>query len=96
MLKRITRAVPPLPPPAPSPLDQIAQVLRVPLLPLQIFWQNLVALRPWWPVVIPLLAWNFWRTYQREQADVLAQRTKAQDKPSTAATIIRRLRGLRG
>jgi hypothetical protein len=41
---------------------------------MRIFWDNLNALRPAWPVLLPLLAWVGWRAYQRERADVLGLR----------------------
>jgi hypothetical protein len=52
----------------------IATALDSPLLaPLRIFWDNLYTMRPWWPVLLPLLAWAGWRAYQRERAEVLSR-----------------------
>jgi hypothetical protein len=31
-------------------------------------------MRPWWPVLFPLLLWIGWRSYQKERARVLVQR----------------------
>jgi hypothetical protein len=52
----------------------LAQALDVlPLAPVRVFWDSLSELRPWWPVLLPLLAWIGWRTYQQERAAVLSQ-----------------------
>ncbi len=39
-----------------------------PLAPVRTFWDALIELEAWWPLLIPLLLWVFWRTYQRERA----------------------------
>ncbi|MFO7171310.1 MAG: hypothetical protein DIU80_025045 [Chloroflexota bacterium] len=54
--------------PMPGVLDQAKVVLRVETLPFWLFWQNLLALRPWWPVVVPFLIWYARRSYRRERA----------------------------
>lgn len=54
--------------------DTITQVLELPpVLPIRLFWDNLIAMRPWWPVLLPLLAWIGWRTYRNERARVLGE-----------------------
>lgn len=55
----------------PSLLAQAMDIL--PIAPVRLFWDSLSELRPWWPVLLPLLAWIGWRTYQRERAAVLSQ-----------------------
>lgn len=48
-----------------------AQALAMPqLIPVRLFLDNLLALRPWWPVLVPLMLWVGIRTYQRERAAV--------------------------
>ncbi len=55
--------------------DTLTQALELPpLLPLRLFWENLNTMRPWWPVLFPLLLWVGWRSYQKERARVLVQR----------------------
>ena len=39
-----------------------------PLAPARAFWDALRELEDWWPVLLPVLLWVFWRTYQRERA----------------------------
>jgi len=38
-----------------------------PLASVRDFWEALFELEDWWPLLIPLLLWVFWRTYQRER-----------------------------
>jgi hypothetical protein len=100
MLQHLTRRDG-APPPVPGPVEQAAQLLRLPLLPLQIFQQNLLAVRPWWPVVLPLLGWAFWRTYERERAEALraraervaAERALAAERRRERPSWLRRRRG---
>lgn len=76
--KLLARRLPEPPAEAPGVQGIIAQALAMPqLVPLREFWQNLAGLRPWWPVLLPLLLWIGWRTYRRERAEVLAQRALA-------------------
>jgi hypothetical protein len=54
--------------------DTMMQALELPpLVPIRLFWDSLAAMRPWWPVLLPLLAWIGWRTYRDERARVLAR-----------------------
>ena len=39
-----------------------------PLAPVRTFWDSLREMEDWWPLLLPLLVWVFWRTYQRERA----------------------------
>ena len=39
-----------------------------PLAPAITFWDALRELEDWWPLLLPVLLWVFWRTYQRERA----------------------------
>ncbi|HEX9374177.1 MAG TPA: hypothetical protein VF897_24400 [Roseiflexaceae bacterium] len=41
------------------------------LAPLRIFLDSFSDLRPWWPVIVPLLLWYFWHTYRRERSRIL-------------------------
>jgi hypothetical protein len=43
---------------------------RSPLPEARDFWGSLREMRVWWPVLIPVLLWAFWRAYQRERASV--------------------------
>ena len=75
MRKLLARGLPEPPAAAPSPADMLAHVLDMPLLaPVRIFWGSLSDMRPWWPILLPLLALVGWRTYRRERARVLARR----------------------
>lgn len=40
------------------------------------FRDDLLMLRPWWPLLIPVLLWLGWRTYRRERAAVLRRRAR--------------------
>ena len=71
--KLLSQGLPEPPAEATSLRDTVMQALALPpLLPIRLFWDNLRAMRPWWPVLLPLLAWIGWRTYQRERASVRA------------------------
>jgi hypothetical protein len=52
-----------------NPRAAIDQAIAAsPLAPVRTFWDALIELEDWWPVLIPLLLWIFWRTYQHERA----------------------------
>jgi hypothetical protein len=73
--KLLARGLPEPPAAAPGPADLLAEILNLPLLaPVRLFWEALDDMRPWWPILLPLLAWVGWRTYRRERASVLARR----------------------
>lgn len=42
--------------------------------PVQAFWHDLQAVDSLWPVVLPLLAWVGWRTYQAERRKIRAEK----------------------
>jgi hypothetical protein len=72
--KLLARSLPEPPARPPGLSELIEQALEIQLLvPVRLFWNNLNALRPWWPVLLPLLAWIGWRTYRREHARYLSQ-----------------------
>ena len=48
-----------------------------PLAPARAFWRNLRELEDWWPVLLPVLLWVFWRTYQRERAALALAREQS-------------------
>ena len=63
-----------LPEAAANPGVAIEQAIAAsPLAPVQAFWASLREMQAWWPVLIPLLLWVFWRTYQRERAALRAE-----------------------
>ena len=67
--KLITRHLPELPEDASGRLSLLEQALAIPqLVPIRLFWDNLRELRPWWPVLLPLMLWVGVRTYRRERA----------------------------
>ncbi|MEN9933467.1 MAG: hypothetical protein RLZZ387_46 [Chloroflexota bacterium] len=80
MMRKIARRAVPPPPPPTGLQQQLALLLRVELVPLQLFWLNLRALRSWWPILLPLLLVYAVRTYRRERHGVLVTR-RAQAAP---------------
>lgn len=73
MLRRITgRFAAPPPEPPPDALHQAELLLKVKLLPYWLFWQNLRAMRPWWPVLLPALLIYGMRMYRRERRTATA------------------------
>lgn len=67
--KIITGSVSRLPQAVANPRAALDQAITIsPLAPARAFWEALRALEDWWPILLPLLAWVFWRTYQRERA----------------------------
>ena len=48
-----------------------------PLAPVRAFWDSLREMEDWWPLLLPLLLWVFWRTYQRERAALVVEREQA-------------------
>jgi hypothetical protein len=57
-----------------NPRAAIDQAIDVsPLAPVRIFWNSLIELEDWWPLLLPVLLWVFWRTYRRERAAIGAQ-----------------------
>jgi hypothetical protein len=74
--KVLTRPLPAPPSEAPGLQSVVDQALATPqFLPVRLFWNNLNELRPWWPVLAPLLLWMFWRKYRRERARFLAEQS---------------------
>ena len=71
--KLITKPLPEPPEEETVGSSLIAQALAMPpLVPVRLFWDNLRALQPWWPVLLPLMLWIGVRTYRRERAAVRA------------------------
>jgi hypothetical protein len=71
--KLITRPLPEPPAEMPGRFSLVEQALTMPqLVPIRLFWDNLRELRPWWPVLLPLMVWVGVRTYRRERAAVQA------------------------
>ena len=76
--KLASRSLPNLPPAADNPRAAIKQAIAdSPLAPARAFWDSLRELEPWWPLLIPLLLWVFWRTYRRERAALLVEHEQA-------------------
>ncbi|HMO56759.1 MAG TPA: hypothetical protein PKA05_04895 [Roseiflexaceae bacterium] len=61
----------------PRTLEQLEAYVGLPMLPFRLFWDHLAALRPWWPWLLPLLAWITWSNYRRERARLIANRNKS-------------------
>jgi hypothetical protein len=61
-----------------NPRAAIDQAIAAsPLAPARAFWDALRELEAWWPLLIPLLLWVFWRTYQRERAALRVGRSQS-------------------
>ena len=61
-----------------NPRAAIDQAITAsPLAPARAFWNALRELEDWWPLLIPLLLWVFWRTYQRERAALGVKREQS-------------------
>ncbi len=61
-----------------NPRAAIDQAIAAsPLAPARAFWDALRELEDWWPLLLPLLLWVFWRTYQREHAALVVEREQA-------------------
>jgi hypothetical protein len=62
-----------LPTAATNPRAALDQAIAAsPLAPARAFWDALREMEDWWPLLIPLLLWIFWRTYRRERATLRA------------------------
>jgi hypothetical protein len=67
-----------LPQAASNPRAAINQAIAAsPLAPVRAFWDNLREMEDWWPLLLPLLLWVFWRTYQRERAALGVKREQS-------------------
>ncbi len=52
------------------------QVKRLPYTPqISLFWRDLNEMRSSWWLLLPLLAWIGWRTYQAERRELCRQKT---------------------
>ena len=61
-----------------NPRAAINQAIAAsPLAPVRAFWDALIEMEDWWPLLIPLLLWVFWRTYQRERAALGREREQS-------------------
>ena len=58
-----------------SPLDSALARLGLPGVLIRQGISDFMALRPWWPVLIPLLIWVAMRTYRRERELFLIERS---------------------
>jgi len=73
--KLLTFRLPEPPDEPPNIRTTFAQVMQLPAFePIRTFFQNVYALWPSWPVLVPMLGWIVWRTYRSERARVLNQR----------------------
>jgi hypothetical protein len=73
--KLILRPLPEPPDQAPDWKATLDQLLSAPLFqPLRLFVLTLNDMRPWWPVLIPLLVLVFWRRYTSERTRMLSLR----------------------
>lgn len=75
-LRRFRKAPEPAPPPPPpsGPFDSLVVALGLPVTIARQFWLDFLKLRPWWPILIPIMIWVARRTYQRERALFLEER----------------------
>ncbi len=77
-IRRATPTPPPAPPTAPpTQLGMIEQTLTrfgLPGVLITKAIEDFQSLRPWWPILIPILLWEARKTYIRERRAVLAQR----------------------
>jgi hypothetical protein len=73
-IRRLLSRPLPQPPEDMSGVGGIVQqaIAASPLAPVRAFWDSLRELESWWPLLIPLLLWVFWRTYRRERAAMRA------------------------
>jgi hypothetical protein len=75
MLRRLIAIAPRLPQAATNPRAALDTAIAAsPLAPARTFWNSLREMEDWWPVLLPVLLWVFWRTYQRERAELAAGR----------------------
>ena len=71
--KLMSRSLPEPPEEGSGKLSLLDQALAMPqLVPVRMFWDNLREMRPWWPILLPLMLWVGVRTYRRERAAVRA------------------------
>lgn len=83
----LSRGIPEYPQDKPTWRSFLQDVLAEPLIaPFRLFWLNFLEARPWWPVLIPLMAWVGWRSYKREQRKYFAEQRKLAAK--RAATLL--------
>jgi hypothetical protein len=76
--KLLTKPLPAPPDQAPGLRSTVDQLFSSPMfLPARLFSDTLLDMRPWWPVLIPLLLLVFTRRYRRERARFLAERELA-------------------
>jgi hypothetical protein len=68
---------PPAPEPKPQPLDSVLGRFGLPGVLIRQGIADFQELRPWWPIVIPLLLWVAVRTYRRERKLFLSERRAA-------------------
>lgn len=67
--KLVSGGISRLPQAVSNPRAAIDQAIEAsPLAPVRTFWNALIELEDWWPLLLPFLLWVFWRTYQRERA----------------------------
>ncbi len=76
--KLLESGLPEPPDEAPGLSNVLTEFWNLPVLaPVRLFWEALDDMRPWWPILLPLLAWVGWGSYRRERSRVLARRTSA-------------------
>jgi hypothetical protein len=67
--KLLPEAIARLPQAVSNPRAAVDQAIAAsPLAPVRAFWTSLIEMEAWWPLLIPVLLWVFWRTYRRERA----------------------------
>ncbi|HEU4323426.1 MAG TPA: hypothetical protein VFS21_09805 [Roseiflexaceae bacterium] len=69
----------------PEVRDVLNQAFSLPLLaPIRLFWNSLLEMRDWWPVLLPLLLFTGWRAYRAERRRLLAHARDALPPAPTA------------
>jgi hypothetical protein len=73
-VRNLRRRPEPAPPDPPTTTERLLARLGAPALLAAQAVEDFRSLRPWWPILIPLLIWEARRTYIRERCKVLAER----------------------
>lgn len=68
----VIRSLPEPPEKIPGRQELLNEAINLPLFtPFRLFINAFLQMRPWWPILVPLLLWVGWRTYHQERERVL-------------------------